>query len=163
MSARWHRFRSGVRELVAHLPNGERERVQWEQWCKELADKVLQHRKSVREKVESLCPAETMTQFQKETLKLQQQTLEDNKAARLEHEQSVKKAAWAEAKVRLDTFRDQYNMLVSELNHDQTEWDDRDDVTIVKNMQDLQVWKKTFEKIVTNFRLMGKRIQLQQN
>ena len=54
--------------------------------------------------------------------------------------------------MRLDTFRDQYNILVSELAMDQTEVKDRDDVTISQNMQDLQSWKKTFDKITTNYR-----------
>ena len=35
---------------------------------------------------------------------------------------------------------------------DQTPWKDRDDVTIMKNMQDLKDWKKMFEKIGINFR-----------
>ena len=46
--------------------------------------------------------------------------LESQTVRKLQAE-SEKKVVWAEAKVRLQTFRDQYNDLVAELNHDQTE------------------------------------------
>ena len=60
------------------------------------------------------------------------------------------KSGWAESRVKLQAFRDEYNELVAELNSDQTPVDDRDDVTISQNMLQLQSWKKTYTKIVSN-------------
>ena len=54
--------------------------------------------------------------------------------------------------MKLDTFREQYNTLVDELNLDQTPWKERDDVTVMKNMQDLKNWKRMYEKIGANFK-----------
>ena len=145
-------FRNGVRYLVAPLPSGDGDRVKWEEACKVMMAKVINHKKQVRGAVERLCPTVKLTEFQLKSLDLQEQTLKESRLARQEQEQSSKKGAWAEAKVRLQTFRDEYNGLVAEINSDQTAWKDRHDMTITKNMQDLQHWKKTFEKIVTNYR-----------
>lgn len=145
-------FRNGVRELVAGLPTGDENRVKWEKSCKEVVDKVIRHKMQVLAAIERVCPTEQMTEFQRRTLELQEKAMQESRAVREEQEQSAKKVAWAEARVRLDTFRDQYNILVSELALDQTEVKDRDDVTISQNMQDLQSWKKTFDKITTNYR-----------
>ena len=43
--------------------------------------------------------------------------------------------------------------LATELAVDQTKVKDRHDVTISHNMQQLESWKKTYDKIFTNFRL----------
>jgi hypothetical protein len=145
-------FRNGVRELVAVLPSIDETRLKWEKSCKEVVDKVIRHKMQVLAAIERVCPTEQMTEFQRKTLELQEKAMQESRAVRVEQEQSAKKVAWAEARVRLDTFRDQYNILVSELALDQTEVKDRDDVTISQNMQDLQSWKKTFDKITTNYR-----------
>ena len=145
-------FRNNVRSFVAPLPAGDSNRVKWEEAGKVMVDKVIAHKREVRGAVESLCPTVKLTDFQQKTLDLQQQTLQESRLAREEREQSYKKAAWAEGTVRLQTFKDEYNGLVAELNSDQTPWGERDNVTITQNMQDLQHWKKTFEKILTNFR-----------
>ena len=85
-------------------------------------------------------------------MELQERALVEGKETRQKQEESAKKIAWAEAKVRLETFRDQYSILVTELALDQTEVKARDDVTISHNMQQLQTWKKTFDKISLNYR-----------
>ena len=41
---------------------------------------------------------------------------------------------------------------MTQISIDQTEVKDRDDVTISHNMQQLESWKKTYDKICTNFR-----------
>ena len=113
-------FRNNVRSLVAPLPAGDSNRVKWEEAGKVMVDKVIAHKREVRGAVESLCPTVKLTDFQQKTLDLQQQTLQESRLAREEREQYCKKAAWAEGTVRLQTFKDEYNGLVAELNSDQT-------------------------------------------
>ena len=145
-------FRNLVRELIAPLTNEDVNRKLWENHSKEVVNKVISHKKKVRAAVEVLLPTERMTEFQRKTIELQQKSLDESLAARKQQEGAAKKAAWAEAKVRLQTFRDEYNTLVAEINLDQTDWKDRDDPTISKNVQELKSWKKSYQTIVTNFR-----------
>ena len=42
--------------------------------------------------------------------------------------------------------------LVAEIDRDQTEVNERDNVTVAHNMQELQLWKKLFAKISINYR-----------
>ena len=144
-------FRKGVRDLVAPLQSGDSNRVKWEQSCKEMVDRVIIHKRKVLTAIERVCPTDQM-EFQRRSLELQEKAMQESRTVRKEQEEIAKKAAWAEAKVRLDTFRDQYNVLVAELDLDQAAVKDRDNVTVSQNMQDLQSWKKTFEKICTNYR-----------
>ena len=145
-------FRNLVRELIAPLSSEDVNKKLWENHCKELVNKVISHKKKVRAAVEVLLPTERMTEFQRKTIELQQKSLDESLAARKQQEGAAKKAAWAEAKVRLQTFRDEYNTLVAEINFDQTDWNDRDDPTISKNVLELKSWKKSYQTIVTNFR-----------
>ena len=145
-------FRKGVRDLVAPLLSGDANRTKWESACKEMVDRVISHKRQVLAAIEKVCPSEQMTEFQRRSLELQEKAMAESRTVRKEQEQATKKAAWAEAKVRLETFRDQYNVLVAELDLDQAAVKDRDNVTISQNMQDLQTWKKTFEKVSANYR-----------
>ena len=145
-------FRNLVRELIAPLSSEDANKKLWENHSKEVVSKVIGHKKKVRAAVEILLPTERMTEFQRKTIELQQKSLDESLTARKQQEDTAKKSAWAEAKVRLQTFRDDYNSLVAEMNLDQTDWKDRDDPTISKNVQELKSWKKTYQAIVTNFR-----------
>ena len=93
-------------------------------------------------------------------IQLQQQALNEGMEARKHKEEYDKKVAWAEAKTRLQNFRDDYSVLVAEMGIDQTDWEDRDDPTISKNMQELKEWKKMFQRIVTNFREYEKIMEI---
>ena len=145
-------LRTRVRELVKPLPPTEESRLKWEKYSKEIVNKVVKHKRDVWDVVERLCPTEVMSAFQRKTLELQELDLKEKKAARLEAETASTKAGCAEARVRLKAFRDEYNELAADLNSDQTLVEDRDDVSITQNMQQLQSWKKTYTKIVSNFR-----------
>ena len=145
-------FRDGVRGLVSRFQPDDELRQKWERWCKEMVDKVILHKRQVLAAIETLTPTEQMTEFQKKSLELQEKALTESRTVRKKQEEATQKSAWAEASVRLDTFREQYSILVGELAVDQTEVKVRDNVTISQNMQDLQQWKKTFEKISVNYR-----------
>ena len=122
-------FRNLVRDLVSPFDSEDRGRKKWEQTCKEVVAKVINHKKKVRAAVEVLLPTERMTEFQRRTIELQEKSLNESLAARKQQEESARRAAWAEARVKLQSFRDDYNLLVAEINLDQTNWKDRDDPT----------------------------------
>ena len=134
-------FRDGVRDLVAILPTEDSVRIQWEQSSKEMVDKVISFRLKVLAAIERARPVEQLTEYQKRSLALQEKAIEENRTVRKEQEESAKKINWAEARVRLDAFRDHYNVLVAELAVDQLEVKNRDDMTVSQNIQDLQAWK----------------------
>ena len=153
-------FRNLIGDLVQPLESEDPDRKSWEETCKQVVNKVINHKRQVRAQVETLLPTERMTEFQKMNIQLQQQALNESKEARKQKEEYDKKLAWAEAKTRLQNFRDDYSVLVAEMGIDQTDWEDRDDPTISKNMQELKEWKKMFQRIVTNFREYEKIIEI---
>ena len=67
-------FRDGVRDLVATLPSGSPDKIQWEQSCKEVVDKVI-----------------CLTEFQNKSLELQERAIKDSRAVRKEQEEWAKK------------------------------------------------------------------------
>ena len=145
-------LRSRVRSLVNPLETTDPDRIRWEKDTKDMVERVVQHKREVWEAVENLCPTQLMTEFQRKSLELQELDLKEKKAARIEAETAAMKAGWAEAKLKLKAFRDEYNELVAEINSDQSSVESRDDVTISQNMQQLQLWKVTYGKIASNFR-----------
>jgi hypothetical protein len=97
-------FRSGVRQLVAHLESEDANRKKWEVYSKEMVDKVIAHKREVLAAIEREFPTEQMSEYQRRSLELQEKAYQENREVRKKQEESAKKVAWAEAKVRLDTF-----------------------------------------------------------
>ena len=145
-------FRNNVRTLIQDLPDEDGNKVYWSNLSKTVVDKVIAHKAQVLTAIENLCPAQKMSPFELKSLELQEMVLKENQEVRKAQEDSAKKVSWAEAKVRLVAFRDYTTELVAEIDRDQTEVNERDNVTVAHNMQELQLWKKLFEKISINYR-----------
>ena len=145
-------FRNNVRDLVADLPADDPNRLEWESISKDMVDKVIKHKGQVLAVIEKFSSSQTMSEFQKKSLELQEKALLESQTVRKLQVESEKKVVWAEAKVRLEAFREYSNSLADNINADQSDVSTRDNLTISVNMQELDSWKKTFEKAVTNYR-----------
>ena len=72
-------YRKGVRQLVSDVPAEDATRLQWEKSCKELVDKVIRHKMQVLASIERVCPTEHMTEYQRKSLELQKEVLDESK------------------------------------------------------------------------------------
>ena len=78
-----------------------------------------------------------MTEFERETIRLQQLTLAENKEKRIQKEKIKKEEGLAQAEAKLMAFKEDYQNLTAELDADSTLYEERDNVGIATAMQNL--------------------------
>ena len=127
-------------------------KTKWENNLDTLVNTVIEYRKDVTIKIDQLKPTVRMTEYEKQSIGLQKQALEDKKEKRTVRENIEKEEGLAKAKKQLNSFRSDYDTLLSELTKDKTPFNDRDDVSISAAMQNLKSWKVVFNRLSNSYR-----------
>ena len=141
--------RSFIDEYSATVPNLK---DQWDPYITDLVRRVTTYRKDVTIKVEQLRPSVRMTEFEKQSLELQERALLEKIEKRAEKDRVEKEDGQAKAKEKLMAFKDEHDNLLTEFFDDSNPYNKRDDMGISTAMLYLKEWKKTFSRICTNYR-----------
>ena len=140
--SRKNAFRQQVRSFLTEYGESLEvsDKKKWEDALTELVNKVVTYRNEVTVKVDQVRPTVRMSEFEKETIRLQQETLAEQKRKSQQKEKLKKEEALAQAEAKLMAFKDDYNVLTVQMSADPTPYEERDDVVISTAMQDLQEW-----------------------
>ena len=90
----------------------------WETVLNDLLTEVRRYRNEVTTKINQVLPTVRMTEFERETIRLQQLTLAENKEKRIQKEKIKMEEGLAQTEAKLMAFKEDYENLTAELDAD---------------------------------------------